>query len=329
MNCNNEHVFYDKGITEFSKSTIAIGFPGQGPHQPDKMSRLIREHPVAVDVFREAEEILERPVLPLLLEERGFESTTRDNQVRLYLGSSALWLAAQTEGIAPVGQKNIFFGASAGEYAALMAAGAYDFATGLSLIDARGEEMHKASIINPGEMLIASGLPFEEAKKIAKGFPGVYAVNDNPGMQTVFSGTAVGIRALSEHLSDSEIWGGVRLDWPAIREAAHSWHMSPAVKGFSKTLRNAKIKKPPYDFMGNQAKVLRSARSTKKHLAAQLTRGVLLTESARQMREDFGVDTFVDVGPGKVLLSQMRRQFRKSVRLISIVDELLPEKNSE
>ena len=306
-------------------NSVAIGFPGQGPHEPDKMKRLLKEHSGTLELIKEAEITLQRPLLSLLLDERSPEVTSRENQVRLYLGSCAYWMAAEQEGIVPNHLRRIFFGASAGEYGALMAAGAYDFQTGLRLIDVRGDEMHKASIINPGEMLIASGLPFEEAQKIAAGFEGVYAVNDNPGLQTVFAGTRSGLREMAEHLNSNEMWRHVRLDWAAIAEAAHSPHMAPAVEGLKSALRKTKMKKPSYDFMGNRAKLLNSVRGTKRHLAEQLTRGVLLAESARMLRDEYSVSTFVDVGPGKVLYSQMRRQFRNSVQVISIVDELLPE----
>ncbi len=225
--------------------TIAIGFPGQGPHEPEKMRRLLNEHPSAVDTILEGEEILNRPLLPLLLNERSSGSTTRENQVRLYLGSSTLWKVAEQEGVIPAGRQRVFFGASAGEYAALMAAGAYDFRTGLQQIDIRGEEMQKASIINPGKMLIATGLPFDEGDKLAKEFRGVYAVNDNPGMQTVFSGANVGLEALAAYLVSSEAWSHVRLDWPAIPEAAHSTHMAPAVARVQASLKKAKFKRPP------------------------------------------------------------------------------------
>lgn len=306
--------------------TIAIGFPGQGPHEPDKMRRLVQEHPAALDVLLEGEEVLRRQLLPLLLRERSPESTTRENQVRLYLGSAALWLAAEQEGIVPKDAKRIFFGASAGEYAALMAAGAYDFATGLQLIDVRGDEMQKASIINPGKMLIASGLPFEEAAEIVKEFEGVYAVNDNPGMQTVLSGSDVGLSEMAAYLASSETWGHVRLDWAAIAEAAHSIHMAPAVEGVKKALHTAKIRTPRHDFIGNRAKPIRSAKAAANHLSAQLTRGVLLRQSAHIMKDEYNVSTFVDVGPGKVLYGQFRREFRKTVQVVSVMDELLPEK---
>jgi [acyl-carrier-protein] S-malonyltransferase len=309
------------------ESSVAIGFPGQGPHEPNRMRRLITEHPVAIDMLNDAEEALKRPLLPLLLNERDESSTTRENQVRLYLGSSALWLAAENAGIIPNDQRRVFFGASAGEYAALMAAGTYDFITGLELIDTRGEEMQKASLIHPGTMLVATGLPFNEAERIADQFEGVYAVNDNPGGQTVFSGSNIGLRQMAAYLTTSEAWGHVRLDWPAIAEAAHSIHMAPAVAGVRDALSRAKFKKPPYDFIGNQAKAIKSVRGLKSHLENQLTRGVLLSQSAQLMVEEYGVDTFVDVGPARVLYGQMKRHFRKSVKLISVIDELFPEKN--
>lgn len=309
-----------------TEGSIAVGFPGQGSQDPERMKRLLSEHPVTIDVLREGEEVLNRPLLSLLLSETTAESNTRDNQVRLYLGSAALWRAAEEAGVIPNHRKRVFFGASAGEYAALMAAGAYDFATGLQQIDVRGEEMHNASIINPGKMLVATGLPFDVATKIAKEFQGVYAVNDNPGAQTVFSGSEVSLKEMAAYLASSEAWSHVRLDWPAIAEAAHSIHMAPAVANVQSALKNAKFKKPSYDFVGNRARAIKSTRGLKEHLARQLTTGVLLRQSAQFMREEYGVDTFVDVGPGKVLYAQMRHQFRKTVQLISVVDELLPEK---
>ena len=311
-------------LKEASKS-LAIGFPGQGPHEPQKMKRLLSEFSEAVEMVSRGEETLGRPLLPLLINERAPDATSRDNQVRLYLGSSALWAAAQKEGVIPNESRSIFFGASAGEITALMAAGAYDFETGLKIIDVRGEEMHKASIINPGEMLIASGLPFEQAEKIAAGFDGVHAVNDNPGLQTVFAGTRAGLAEMAGALKDSDVWSHVRWDWAAIAEAAHSPHMGPAVRGLKKTLKKTRMKRPQHTVLGNRAKPLNSVRSAKRHLAQQLTRGVLLAESARVLHDEYGVQTFVDVGPGKVLFGQMRRQFRKSVDVISVVDELLPE----
>ncbi|HVS79298.1 MAG TPA: hypothetical protein VHD84_03365, partial [Candidatus Saccharimonadales bacterium] len=73
------------------EASVAIGFPGQGaPHEPARMRRLLRQYPRAMDVVIEAEDTLQRPLLPLMLNERSPNSTTRENQVRLYLGSSAL-----------------------------------------------------------------------------------------------------------------------------------------------------------------------------------------------------------------------------------------------
>ncbi len=315
-----------ESVTEMEQigGSIAIGFPGQGVHEPKKLRRLLSEHPTVINLFIEAEDTLKIPILNLVVGESVNELTSRQNQVRLYLGSTALWSVAEESGIIPEKKKRIFFGASAGEYGALMAAGAYDFSTGLKLIDARGDEMHKASIINPGKMLVASGIPFKEGEEIAKNFPGAYAVNDNPGIQTVFSGTEEAISALGEYLSSLS---DIRIHLPDIQEAAHSIHMAPAVEGVKNALNKARMKKPSHDFISNRARQLKSTRGIKSHLSAQLTRGVLLTESARLLRDKYGVETFVDVGPGKVLYTQFKRQFRKTVKLISVVDELLPESN--
>jgi len=323
---------------------IAIAFPGQGAHDPEKMARLIREHSVVLPLIQEAEEELKMSLLPLLLSEStaqhvaltedelavtSFGPTevmlTRDNQVKLYIGEAALWLAAQNEGVVPDNAEQYFFGASAGEFAALMAAGAYDFSTGVRLINTRGEEMHSASIINPGEMLTATGIPIEEGRLLSEMFPGVHAVNSNPGNQTVFSGAAEGIRALGAYLTDSENWPNVTLDWPSIHEAAHTDHMAPAVPGLKKALRAVNMKRPR-NFMGNQAVMIDKVRNTKEHLAEQLTRGVLLRESAIELRDTYEVKMFVDAGLRRVISSQMKREFRRTVQIESIIDYLLPEK---
>jgi malonyl CoA-acyl carrier protein transacylase len=286
----------------------------------------MREFPGVIELISEAENTLERPLLSLLVNERRPDSTSRENQVQLYLGSCALWMVAENEGLIPEEARRIFFGASAGEYAAFMAAGIFDFNDGLKLIDVRGEEMHRASIINPGEMLIASGLPFSEAEKIVAAIEGAYAVNDNPALQTVFSGTAAALAETAHQIKNSDKWRHVKLDKAAIAEAAHSPHMAPAVAGLKKALKRAKVKKPNHIVLGNRAREITSPRDTRRHLPQQLTRGVKLAQSAKVLRDDYQVDTFVDVGPGKILYSQMKRQFRKSVDVVSFVDALLPEK---
>jgi malonyl CoA-acyl carrier protein transacylase len=313
-------------MTEIT-SSIGIGFPGQGVHEPVNMNRLLDEYPEAAALVRDAEDILEENLEYLLRDASQPEHTSRESQLRSYLGSSALWMVANSRGIIPDDARRIFFGASAGETAAMSAAGFYSFETGLYIAESRGDEMHKASIINPGEMLVASGLPFKEGEELAKDIPGLYAVNDNPGVQTVFSGTRVAIATAAEKLSGTK----VNLHLPDIKEAAHTWHMGPAATGLKRTIKKARWSRPQYDFMGNQAKMLDSVSKARRHFTAQLTRGVLLTKSADEMYYNHGVRTFVDVGQGKVLYGQMKRQFRHmkgddSVELISVVDELLQEK---
>lgn len=309
-----------------TETMVAIGFPGQGPHEPDKLNRLINQFPAASEVVQNAEEILNTRLIHLLIGERdSAKTTTRDDQLRLYLGSVALWIVAEQRGVvSEPKERRIFYGASAGEIAGLWAAGSYDFARGLELINTRGEEMHKAAIANPGEMFVASGLPFDEAMEIADGIPGVYAVNDNPGQQSVFSGTGEAVGQAYEKIS--ELWQGVKLHKTDIKIAAHTELMVPAMKGFKRAVLRANVNRPTHPFMGNQAKLLKSSRKTRQHLVKQLKRPVRLRESAQRLYDDFNVRTFYDVGPGRVLSGQMRREFRKLVQVISIMDELLPEK---
>jgi malonyl CoA-acyl carrier protein transacylase len=313
-------------MTEVENGRIAIGFPGQGvPHDPIKIRRLFNEHPSSLNIVLEGEEVLKRPLLPLLLKDKSEYPLTRDNQVRLYLASAAFWLTAETEKVIPEGQR-IFFGASAGEYGASWAAGYFDFAEGLEQIDIRGQEMQKANHDNPGTMMVVTGMPFEEAQALEKDFDGIKATNENPGTQTVFSGKELSLLELAEYLASSEAWRHVNIHWTGIAEAAHHpIHMGPAVEGVKSALSKAKFKRPRYDLVGNRAKTIKSVKGLKKHLAAQLTREVLLAKSTKLMRDEYNANIFVDVGPGNVLYTQLRHQFRKTVQLISVEETLLPE----
>ncbi len=133
------------------ESSIAIGFPGQGPHEPERMHRLIRNFPIAAQIVQEGEDTLRKPLFYLLLDPIKPNNTSQENQLRSYLGSVALYVVARKEGIIPTSPKEYFFGASAGEVAAMMADGRFDFATGLVVIDSRGHEMHEANKLNRGK----------------------------------------------------------------------------------------------------------------------------------------------------------------------------------
>lgn len=311
------------------QSPWGIGFPGQGHHDHEQMGRLVRNFPEVADLIQEGEDRLRRPLFHLLLDPSNSEQTSRDKQVRLYLGSASLWLVALKEKIVPANIKRYFFGSSAGELTAVMAAGKCTFATGLELIDDRGDEMHKAGIARPGRMMAASGLHFEEAEEIAEMFPEVEAVNQNPGMQSVFSGAKEAVDGVAQYLTDTDRWSSVRIyNLDEVLEAAHTWRMRPAAKGWGRPLRRANMKRTKDAFMGNQAKIIRSVRGTKKHLKAQLTRRVLLAKSADRLYGDYGVRTFVDVGQGDILYAQLLRHFRNAddpVKVISVVNELFPE----
>ncbi len=183
-------------------------------------------------------------------------------------------------------------------------------------------------------MLVASGLPFDRAEKIAKIIGDVEAVNDNPGIQSVFSGTEEAIHAVAQYLTEEA--SDVKLHIPDIFEAAHNIkHMGPAVRGFMRTLKQVRINRGNGRVMGNQAELLNAfwrVRQTRKHLAAQLTRRVYLRQSADKLYEEQGVRTFVDVGQGHVIYGQFMRHFRhapEKVGFISVVEELLPEEKKK
>lgn len=212
-------------------------------------------------------------------------------------------------------------GHSVGEYAALFAAGAIDFETGLHLVERRAQEMHRAGLAAPGAMAAVLGLSGPEvsaacAKAEAGGAGLVQAANFNGGGQVVISGSPEGVARASEI---AKISGAKKVIPLKVSGAFHSRLMTPAVEAMQYALKDALVQPTAIPVVANlTADYETQPDEIKANLAAQIDHPVQWEESIGRLIAD-GFDTFVEVGSGTALAGMMKR-LAPDARVFSVGD---------
>ena len=298
---------------------IAYIFPGQGSQAVGMGQNLCAHSPAALAVFDEADSLIGTKLSTLCFygPEESLRQTTY-TQPALYVTSVAALRALREAGAAP---PEAFAGHSVGEYAALFAAGAFDFETGLRLVERRAQEMHRATLARPGAMAAVLGLTGPEvaaacAEAEAGGAGAVQPANFNGGGQVVISGSPEGVARASEIAKTN----GARRVLPlAVSGAFHSPLMAPAVEAMSYALADAAILDTTLPVVANlSAEYETRPDEIRASLAAQIDHPVRWEESIARLIAD-GFDTFVEVGAGTVLTGLMKR-IAPDVRAFSVGD---------
>lgn len=239
---------------------------------------------------------------------------TVNQQPALYVTGLAAWAVLQ-EGEAD--KATFFAGHSLGEFAALVAAGAFSFEDGLNLVRRRGELMKTAGELAPGAMAAVLGLDLAQIDEICNraqvitGQP-VQVANDNCPGQVVISGDEGSLETAMRLAKGAGARKIVRLP---ITIAAHSPLMGSAAMSFTRAVHGTTIRPASTPVIANTtAQPITRVEEIRQELIAQLTRSVLWAPSMRFAR-DQGVRRFVEVGPGDVLTSLMKRIDRKAERI--------------
>ncbi len=290
-------------------------FPGQGSQEVGMGREAYLHSTVARELFDEADFLLENIFSDLIFNGPEEQLTdTVNQQPALYVTSLAHWRTLKELGWPPA---DYVAGHSLGELSALAAANAISFADGLNLVRKRGQLMKTAGDQEPGGMAAILALDVAqvqeyclEASKIT-GQP-VQVANDNCPGQIVISGHDL---ALSQAMDLAQRAGARKVVRLPITIAAHSSLMSSASQQFAKAVEATPMKEPDIPIIGNvSARPLESVDDIKRELKDQLTSPVAWTGSMRYLLHE-GVDTFIEVGPGKVLLGLMKRIDRKAKRI--------------
>ena len=282
----------------------AFVFPGQGSQYVGMGKELFDHFPTAKAIFERAEARLGREYIDVFLagpEEKLRQ--TRFTQVSLFIVSMAAHAVVKSAGR----QADVMAGHSLGEYSALCAAGAFDFETGLDLVKARGEAIGDAAEKTPGTMAALIGLdrPVVEAICVKASAKGVcQPVNFNCPGQIVVAGVA---DAVDEAVKLAQAAGSPKSVRLNVSGAFHSTLMKPAADKMAAVLATARIVAPAVPVVANvDAKPVQDPQQIREKLVHQIDHAVLWEDTLKYMI-GAGVETFVEIGPGRVLSGLVRR----------------------
>ena len=292
--------------------TTAFLFPGQGAQAIGMGQDLCEHSPVAADLFAQAGAISGLPLRTLCFEGPQDELNRTDIAQPAIFTVSAAMLAVMNERLGDaMPTPDIMAGLSLGEYTALYAAGAMDFATAVTLVTRRGAAMQAAALSVPSGMVSVMGLDEDQAwalcEAAAEGDVLTCANFNAPG-QIVLSGQAEACKRVAAMAESHGATGAVELQ---VAGAFHSPIMAPAAEKLAEAIEDATFADPVIPVIANvDATIYTNAGEIKDKLLAQLTGLVRWAQSMRVLL-DGGLETPFEVGPGRVLTGLMRRNERK------------------
>ncbi|MBI5287751.1 MAG: ACP S-malonyltransferase [Chloroflexi bacterium] len=259
--------------------------------------------PSARDLYERADAVLGRPISKLCFEgPDDVLGKTFNAQPALFVTCIALLTVAREE--AALAEAPAFVaGHSLGEYTALTAAGAISFEDGLRLVETRGRVTQAAADATPGGMAAVIGLD-EAAAQAVCDEAGVELCNINsPGQLVIGGAKGKMVRACELALAR----GAKRAIPLDVSGAFHTSLMEPAVAEFSAALAAIEIKPPQVPVVANDAaRPMTEPDAIRAELAYQLTHPVRWVQCVEYMAGQ-GVDTFVEIGPGRVLTGLIKR----------------------
>ena len=290
-------------------------FPGQGSQQVGMGQEVYLRSPAAKAFFDEADALFGFSLSDIAFNGPEDQLTdTVNQQPALFVTTVAQWRNMIDMGWP---QPEYLAGHSLGEFSALVAASALSFSDGLSLVRKRGELMKAAGEKEPGAMAAILALDVDTVRdsctsaSMMTGHP-VQVANDNCPGQIVISGHE---QALLQAMDLAQKAGARKVVRLPITIAAHSELMTSAAQEFAEAVDATPFQTPDIPIIGNvSALPLRSIEEIRKELKLQLTSPVAWTDSMRYLLGQ-GIESFIEVGPGKVLLGLMKRVDRKSKRI--------------
>ena len=292
---------------------IALLFPGQGSQQVGMGKELAEAYSVCEKVFQEADNVLGESLSELIFS--GEEETlkrTENTQPALLTTSIGIWEILKEKGI----KADYAAGHSLGEYSALVAAGALSFEDACLAVRKRGQWMEEAVPKGKGTMAAVLGMEREDlvavTKEASESAGAVQPANYNSPGQIVISGTAAGVEAASELAKER---GAKRVIPLSVSGPFHSSLMKPAAEKMKKHLQQVTISQPYIPVIANvTAKEVTDGEEIRNLLYEQIYSPVLWEDTIHKLVDE-GVDTFIELGPGKVLSGLVKKVSRRATVL--------------
>ncbi|CEF42895.1 [acyl-carrier-protein] S-malonyltransferase [Acetobacter senegalensis] len=300
----------EKPLETVGKMAVyAFVFPGQGSQSVGMGAELAQAFPAARAVFEEMDEALGERLSKTIFEGPMEALTSTENtQPALMAVSMAVMRVLETEGGLDLAAKvSLLAGHSLGEYAALAAGRAFSISEAARLLRLRGQAMQKAVPAGQGGMAAIIGGTLAQVQEICTeaGKGSVLEIaNDNGGGQIVISGAMDAIDKAVALAKEMKIKRALKLP---VSAPFHSSLMRPAEDIMAEALAMTDIASPIVPVIANvTAERETDADTIRTNLTKQVTGRVRWRESVEAMSGS-GIDTFVEIGAGKVLSGLIRR----------------------
>lgn len=299
---------------------LAFLFPGQGSQAVGMGKELVDQFKVAREVFDQADDALNMKLSTLCFE--GPEADLRrtaNTQPAILTMSVAAWRVAEAElGLKP----DVVCGHSLGEYSALVAAGCLTLKDAVKAVQARGQFMQEAVPEGQGAMAAVLGADPATVQSICAKVSNpaslelVEVANFNGPEQTVIAGHKAGVEKASQELKAA---GAKRVMPLPVSAPFHCALMAPVQPRLATVLGNCTFNPLHVPCVTNvEAKSNSDAETAKRLLIEQVVKSVRFTESVDTL-VSLGVDTYLELGPGKVLTGIVKRM-AKTAKLCNVED---------
>ena len=281
---------------------IAFVFPGQGAQVVGMGKDFYENSELSRDIFDEAAKLLDFDVKKVCFEENEAINITEYTQAAMLTTSVAMLEVLKEKGLKP----DVCAGLSLGEYCALVASGVMDFEDAVKAVRQRGILMQEAVPTGLGAMSAIIGLDGDVIADICDKIEGVSVANYNCPGQIVITGVKDAVEKANEELKEA---GARRCVMLNVSGPFHSAMLQTAGEELYKVLENVELKDFTIPYVTNvtaEYVTNKNKSEIKEMLKNQVSSSVLWIQSVEKMIEQ-GVDTFVEIGPGKTLTGFIKK----------------------
>ncbi|EPH99544.1 [acyl-carrier-protein] S-malonyltransferase [Enterococcus faecalis 13-SD-W-01] len=280
----------------------AFLFSGQGAQYQGMGEELYNQHAIVKQTFDQASDVLGYDMAELCFTENDRLNQTQYTQPAILTVSTAFWRLLEEAGI----KADAAMGLSLGEYTALVASGALDFETAVSLVAKRGALMTEAAPNGSGKMVAVMNTPIEwieESCKEASKHGIVSPANYNTPQQIVIGGEAEAVDAAVELLKEK---GAKRMIPLNVSGPFHTAILKPAADKLASVLEQITFSEPMIPVISNTTTEVMTKTEIPDLLRRQVMSPVRFYESIEQLKQ-LGITNVVEIGPGKVLSGFMKK----------------------
>lgn len=291
-------------------SKTAFIFPGQGAQYCGMGKDFYEKTEIGKAVYDRASKLLGFDVSQLCFTENDRLDITEYTQAAMVTTSIAMMKVLKSKGVEP----DVAAGLSLGEYCALAAAGVMSEDDAITTVRQRGILMQEAVPAGIGAMAAVLALDAGRIEEVLKEFEDAEIANYNCPGQIVISGKKEAVEAAGEKLLEA---GAKRIIPLKVSGPFHSSMLKGAGEKLGEVLSHVAIKEPAIPYVANvTAAYVTKADEVKQLLQKQVSSSVRWQQSVEAMIAD-GVDTFIEIGPGRTLAGFMKK-INRDVKVLNI-----------